>query len=116
MSNRFTEVFDNLIIPEDYIRELLQKTEVVRITASMQRGSLTVFVKCDDELPGAAVSRAEDAILKAVFPGKHVRVTVENVSEYAERQRIFSGSLRRRKDISTRFFKSSAEKKRGSKA
>ena len=95
MSNRFTEVFDNLIIPEDYIRELLQKTEVVRITASMQRGSLTVFVKCDDELPGVAISRAEDAVLKAVFPGKHVRVTVENVSEYAERQRIFSGSLRR---------------------
>ena len=90
MSNRFTDVFDDLTIPEEYIKELLLKTEVVRVTASLQGGSLTVFVKCEDELPRAAISRAEDAILKSVFPGKHIRVTVVDVNEYRERDRMFS--------------------------
>ena len=90
MSNRFTDVFDDLTIPEEYIKELLLKTEVVRITASLQGGSLTVFVKCEDELTRAAISRAEDAILKSVFPGKHIRVTVVDVNEYRERDRMFS--------------------------
>ena len=83
MENRFSEVFVNLDM-DITDRELMKDTEITRITASSDRSSLTVYVRCREELPRQTVQSAERAIRDKVFDGKNIRVTLIALTQAAE--------------------------------
>lgn len=83
MANRFLEVFDNINIDSND-KELLKETEVIKVTVSSDRSSLTVYVKAAEELPRPAVLGIEDAIREKIFNNKNIRVTVIDTAVHAD--------------------------------
>ena len=74
MSN-FSEVFPNLDMDLSD-RELMKKAEVIRISVPDDRSSLTVFLRCTEEIPHSTLCEAETAIRTKIFGEKNIRVSI----------------------------------------
>ena len=57
-------------------RELMKHAAILRITASSDRNSLTIYARMTDDVPRATVQAAERAIRQKIFDGKNIRVTI----------------------------------------
>ena len=75
MEKQFSDVFPNLDM-DITDRELMKHAAILRITASSDRNSLTIYARMTDDVPRATVQAAERAIRQKIFDGKNIRVTI----------------------------------------
>jgi len=75
VNKHFPDVFPNLDM-DITDRELMKKAEILRITASSDRNSLTVYAKLEEDVPRQTVQAAENAIRQKIFDGKNIRITI----------------------------------------
>ena len=75
MSSRFSDVFVNLNM-DITDRELMKNAEVLRISVSKDRSSLTVYLKTTEDIPRPTILAAEEAIREKVFDNKRLRIEI----------------------------------------
>ena len=73
MRDSFSNVFVNLDM-DHTDRELMKNAEVLKISVSENRGSLTVYLKNTEDIPGATIHAAEKAIKERIFDNKNIKV------------------------------------------
>lgn len=73
--NSFPEVFTELNM-DITDRELMKTAEVLKVTASADKSSLTVLIKNHEDIPRVTMHAAEDAIRTKIFHKKNIRVEI----------------------------------------
>ena len=73
--SRFSEVFPKLDMDMSD-KELLKNAEVLKISVPGDRGSLSIYIRNNEEIPRSTICLAEEAIREKVFDGKSIRVEI----------------------------------------
>ena len=73
MKESFSNVFVNLDM-DLTDRELMKNAEVIKISVSADRSSLTVYLRNKEEIPRSTIRSAEKAIREKIFDNKSIQI------------------------------------------
>ena len=75
MKESFSNVFVNLDM-DLTDRELMKNAEVIKISVSADRSSLTVYLRNKEEIPRSTIRSAEKAIREKIFDNKSIQIEI----------------------------------------
>ena len=75
MKESFSNVFVNLDM-DLTDRELMKNAEVIKISVSADRSSLTVYLRNKEEIPRSTIHSAEKAIREKIFDNKSIQIEI----------------------------------------